>query len=245
MNIESKVVIIDCDSFLYMVSYAGKDMFGEPHPDYEESDYEFVESKLSEMIHSILNIIEQSYGIERVYMCVKGKGNFRRDLYPAYKAHRPESKPIIDHLCEFLIREFKAIPSHGAEADDMIYSISKAIDHTGIIVGIDKDLRQIPSMFFDYQKNLFYRVTEEEAKYNLAIQILIGDPSDGINLTPKFGIKRAQKVIFKGMTDYQYLKAIYSVYRGIWGDSAKGMIRLAYKLLKLKEVEYNNGEAQS
>lgn len=236
---ETKAVIIDADSMVFMVSYPGKDEYGNVLPEYREADYALVEGKIRELYLSTLVSIEQRYNISDIYLCIKGTGNFRKILYPEYKSQRPDKPFIVDHIYDYMVSDMKAIRADGFEADDLVYTYSLAYNHDAIIVAIDKDLLQIPSVFYNFQKDEWFELTEEDAKFNLAIQVLIGDTSDNINFTPRFGIKKALNVIEKGMSDYQYTKAIYLVYRKIWGELAKEKLRLCYKLLKLHNI--NNG----
>ncbi len=237
-NKESKVVILDADSLLYQCAYRGKDEEGNVIPEYEEDEYEIAEMMLSERILSILNLIEIRYNVLEHYMFVKGKNNFRYEIYPEYKANRPKSPVIVEHLCNYLVDNFGAIRSDGGEADDFVYTLSEKIGHTGIIAACDKDLKQIPSIFYNYNSEQWFNISEEEARYNLAIQILIGDAGDGVNFTPKFGIKKAEALIRIGMSERELIKACLMVYNKIWGEEeGKNKLRLCYKLLKLKKME--------
>jgi|ERR1044072_1483791 5'-3' exonuclease len=222
---EQKVVLIDADSLMYFSSYGS------------EEDQILSESKLSEKIYDILNIISESYNIEKYYIFVKGQDNFRYKIYPDYKKNRPEKHPIIDSLNLFLIDQFGAIQSHNAESDDYVYSYSQKPEYKGrcIICSVDKDMLQIPGIHYDYQKNKYHIIDEDEATYKLAIQMLMGDAADNIKGLKGCGIKRAEKIIKMGMTPYQCLRAIYKEYRSK-NPLPKDEIRLNYKLLKLQEV---------
>lgn len=226
---EQKIVLIDADSLLYFSSYGSED------------DQLLCETKLSEKIYDILNIVGLSYDIEKYYVFVKGQNNFRYTLYSQYKAKRPEKHPIIDVLNKYLVDNFDAIESHGAESDDYAYSYSQLPEYQGraIICSVDKDMLQIPGIHYDYQKNKFVLVTEQEARYNLGIQMIMGDAADNIQGLKRYGIKKAEKIITKGMSQYQCIKAILKEYLKNYSspEEAKEQLRLNYKLLKLKKVE--------
>src|SRR6478752_6486065 len=102
-NTEDKVVLIDADSLMYFSSYGS------------EEDQLLSEVKLSEKIYDILNIVGNSYNVEKYYVFVKGNNNFRYKLFPAYKKNRPAKHPIIDVLNKYLVDVFGAIESHNAE----------------------------------------------------------------------------------------------------------------------------------
>lgn len=235
---EAKVVIIDADSLLYVVSYTGKDeITGEKKPEYTEEEYHIAEGYLTDHILKILSNIEEYFDILQCYVCVKGQNNFRMQVYSDYKSNRPPTPDIVRHLVNYLIREHHAIPAHGFEADDLVFSISDAIGHDGVICGYDKDLYQIPSVFYNYMKDEWKRVDDVSARHNLATQVLIGDCGDGVNFTKGIGPKTAQKLIQPGMSNYQYMKAILPVYKKLHGDGAREKMRMCYKLVKLHNVD--------
>jgi DNA polymerase I len=232
-NTEDKVVLIDADSLLYFSSYGS------------EEDQITCEVKLSEKIYDILNIIGNSYNVSEYYIFVKGKNNFRYKIFPAYKKNRPAKHPIIDVLNEYLVDSFDAIESHNAESDDYVYSYSQLpeLKDRAIICSVDKDMLQIPGIHYDYQKNKFIIVSEEEARYNLAKQMIMGDAADGIQGLKGYGPKKAEKLISKGMSVYQLMKVVLFEYQKNYSDHslAKEMVRLNYKLLKLHKVDVKYG----
>lgn len=227
-NTENKVILIDADSLLYFSSYGS------------EEDQLLCETKLSEKIYDILNIVGNSYNVEKYYIFVKGKNNFRYKIFPEYKKNRPPKHPIIDVLNYYLVSEFGAIESHNAESDDYAFSYSQLPQYKGraIICSVDKDMLQIPGIHYDYQKNKFHIISDEDARYNLAIQMIMGDAADGIAGLRGYGPKKAEKIITRGMNNYQCIKAILKEYLRNYPDanSAKEAMRLNYKLLKLQRV---------
>jgi len=227
-NNQEYVVLIDADSLMYFSSYGS------------EEDQVLSETKLSEKIYDILNIVGQSYNVGEYYVFVKGKNNFRYKIYPEYKKNRPEKHPIIDVLNKYLVENFGAIESHNAESDDYAFSYSQLPEYKGraIICSVDKDMLQIPGIHYDYQKNKFHIIDEETARYNLAIQMIMGDAADGIKGLRGYGPKKAEKLIVKGMSQYQYIKTILKEYQKNCKspEEAKELVRLHYKLLKLQLV---------
>lgn len=223
-----KVVLIDADSLMYFSSYGSED------------DLVLSETKLSEKIYDILNIVGNSYNVEKYYVFVKGKNNFRYKIYPDYKKNRPEKHPIIDVLNKYLVESFEAIEAHNAESDDYVFSYSQLPEYKGrcIICSVDKDMLQVPGIHYDYQKNRFHIIDEETALYNLAIQMIMGDAADGIPGLRGYGPKKAEKLIRKGMSKYQCVRIIFKEYLKNCKspEEAKSLIRLNYKLLKLQAV---------
>ena len=228
-NDKTKIVLIDADSLMYFSSYGS------------EEEQILSETKLSEKIYDILNIVEKSYNVEKYHVFVKGSNNFRYKIYPQYKKNRPPKHPIIDVLNKYLVDNFGAVEAHNAESDDYVFSYSQLPEYKGrsIICSVDKDMLQIPGIHYDYQKNKYHIIDDETAKYNLAIQMIMGDQADGIMCLRGYGPKKDKKIIKKGMTDYQMIKVILNEYQKNCATSqeAKDQIRLNYKLLKLQEVD--------
>lgn len=230
-NTEDKVVLIDADSLMYFSSYGS------------EEDQILSETKLQEKVYDILNIVGQAYNVEKYYVFVKGDNNFRYQIYQPYKGKRPAKHPIIDVLNQFLVQEFGAIEAHGAESDDYVYSYAEHPDYKGrtIICSVDKDLLQIPGIHYDYQKNQYHIIDEDTARYNLAIQMIMGDAADNVPGLFRYGIAKAQKLIKMGMSNYECMKVILKEYRKncIDDKDAKHQVRLNYELLKLKKMDIN------
>ncbi len=138
--------------------------------------------------------------------------NFRNDIYPEYKAHRPEAPPELAPQFP-LIREatrafnLPAIEIAGYEADDLIASYTSAALAAGAevtIVSSDKDLMQLVGervKLYDPVKN---RPIDRQAvieKFGLGpehvidIQALAGDSSDNVPGVPGIGVKTAAELI--------------------------------------------------
>ena len=232
------VAIIDSDSLVYQCAHPGKDEWGDTLPDYTEEEYEKAEMKLGERVLGILNKIEEDYTIVKHFLCIKGKKNFRYAVYEEYKANRPKPLPIINHLCKYLVDNFQAIEAHGYEADDLVYTLALDLKSKALICSIDKDLKQIPGLHYNYNKEEYSEGSEEEAVYNLGIQMIMGDNGDNLNPLRGVGIKTAQKLISFGMSEKDIMRVCLTMYKmtKYWGDEAKEKIRMYYKLLKLQNI---------
>lgn len=137
---------------------------------------------------------------------------FRNDLYPAYKAHRPESPPEL--IPQFaLIREatrsmnITSIELEGFEADDLIATYATQAVALGMrvtIVSSDKDLMQLVSdhvVMFDPLKDRRIDRAQVIEKFGVGpervvdVQALAGDSSDNIPGVPGIGVKTAATLI--------------------------------------------------
>ncbi|MBB5221413.1 DNA polymerase-1 [Amaricoccus macauensis] len=142
----------------------------------------------------------------------KSEQTFRKDIYPAYKAQRPD--PPDDLKPQFrLIRDatrafnLPCIEKDGFEADDIIATYATAAAAAGgrvTIVSADKDLMQLvaPGIeMFDTLKNRAIGPDEVFEKFGVApdrvidVQALAGDSVDNVPGAPGIGIKTAAQLI--------------------------------------------------
>lgn len=138
--------------------------------------------------------------------------NFRNDIYPDYKAHRPPAPE--DLVPQFpIIREatlafaLPAIEKDGYEADDLIATYTKLARAQGIevvIVSSDKDLMQLigPGVqMMDPIKQTLLGADAVMEKFGVApekvieVQALCGDAVDNVPGVPGIGIKTAAQLI--------------------------------------------------
>ncbi len=137
---------------------------------------------------------------------------FRNDIYPEYKAHRPD--PPEDLVPQFgLIREAtRAFSVHcveqaGFEADDLIATYARQASDMGArvtIVSGDKDLMQLigPKVgMIDTMKNKIFGEVEVFEKFGVGpdkvieVQSLAGDSVDNVPGVPGIGLKTAALLI--------------------------------------------------
>lgn len=249
---QSKIVIWDADSILHYVLYSGKDELGNKNPEYTEADLEYLQGKLTEMVLKTLNNIEKYFNILRCYIFIGGKDNFRKQLYPDYKKNRPSPNPLIYKLKEYFILAHGAILADGYEAEDYVYTLSNKIDNNGIVVYVDHDLEEIPSIMYNYKKDIWSKISEKEALYNKYKKLILGEQNDRANFTPSIGIKYFEKNFYIDMTIEEYEAATWEAYLYAWSDKvkvknkiqrtpnpekAKEMLELAKQIIWLKQVE--------
>ncbi|HYZ34592.1 MAG TPA: DNA polymerase I [Crenalkalicoccus sp.] len=143
-----------------------------------------------------------------------GRTTFRNEIYPDYKAHRPEPPPEL--IPQFaLIREATEafgvcrLEQDGFEADDVIAAYARAFLAEGgrvTIVSSDKDLMQLvrPGVeMLDPIKQKPIRAAEVEEKFGVPpekvvdVQALAGDPTDNVPGVPGIGVKTAAQLILE------------------------------------------------
>ena len=141
-----------------------------------------------------------------------GRRSFRNDIYPEYKAHRPEPPPEL--VPQFgLVRDatrafnIPAIEVPGLEADDLIATYARRGVEAGATVTIissDKDLMQLirPGIeMFDPLKSKPIGEAEVREKFGVGpdkvvdVQSLAGDSTDNVPGVPGIGVKTAAELI--------------------------------------------------
>ena len=125
---------------------------------------------------------------------LSGPNNFRKEIYPEYKANRKDTvDPIHRQACkQFLCYEWNASVSDGYEADDAlgIYQNEETV-----ICSIDKDLLMIPGNHYNFVKKEFCSVDELEGLRSLYRSALVGDKADNIHGVRGIGKVKAAKLI--------------------------------------------------
>nr|MDP9196456.1 DNA polymerase I [Pseudomonadota bacterium] len=138
--------------------------------------------------------------------------NWRNDVYPDYKAHRPPPPPEL--VPQFsLIREateafsLPAIEQEGFEADDLIATYARQARDRGMqvmIVSSDKDLMQLIGPGISLLDPIRYKPigpAEVLEKFGVPpekvtdVQALAGDSTDNVPGVPGIGVKTAAQLI--------------------------------------------------
>ena len=164
-----------------------------------------ISSKKNDIRKSIdhtMSEIEATCMMGKLRVAVKGKGNFRKDMYPEYKANRKElDEKLVKSLAygiEHMISYYDAFQADGMEADDLV-SIwayeARELEKPYFVVGIDKDLLQIPGNHYNFNKQVHTFVDDDAANLNLNLQCLIGDNSDNIPGIKGIGKVKAAKIL--------------------------------------------------
>lgn len=200
-------------------------------------------------VYGFINILLKAlsdYAPDKLVVAFDMRGhNFRKDIYPEYKANRhgmPDDlaaqMPILHDLLHAM--HISVVEKPGVEADDIIGTISKAFDGESYIVSGDRDMLQLVS---DKVTVLLTKkgVTDVEVVnpetlksiYNLTpyqvieYKALRGDTSDNIPGVRGVGEKTAMTLLEK----YGNIDVLYDNV-----DSEKGALR--DKLIEGKEMAY-------
>lgn len=196
-------LLIDFSHLASRNLFADREIINNPRPEFDLHRHQ--------LITSLLFLIQKFQPTE-VVLGIDNKLNWRKKIYPEYKAHRKAKKDqdvfpwevYYEYLSELIqdIKDnfpFKVIEQKYAECDDVIAILCKYSPFTGenIIVTSDKDFIQLLSLphvkMFDPIKKKF--IEEKAPKTYLEAKILMGDKSDNVPaIKPRVGEKTAWKL---------------------------------------------------
>lgn len=201
-KLKDPVLLLDGDLMLYKAIYRNGIQWDCADPTVYNIDEALTE--LKELIEDLMEFACST----RAIITLSGKENFRKGLYPEYKANRKEKPPEIKeafsriHELPFEIRVEPKL-----EADDLM-----GLLHTGefkdksIIVTGDKDLRCVPGVHINPYRFVpmgdsaigdwfLDPVSPAEATRFHRYQTLVGDSTDNIKGCPKIGDKKAKAIL--------------------------------------------------
>lgn len=157
------------------------------------------EDMLRHMVLNSIRAYQKKYSAEygKITLCCDSKQNWRKLVFPAYKANRKKTREadgrdwgaIFKTLDKIKLEISENLPYHfmqveKAEADDIIAVLTKKFQSTDkvLIISGDKDFQQLqkyPSVR-QWSPNLQKFVKPSDPKQFLFEHILRGDKSDGI-----------------------------------------------------------------
>jgi len=183
----------------------------------ENDDLGIAIYRIDELLDNILNKTEAtSY---RAFLT--SSSNFRKQIYPEYKANRTQPKP--KHLRDLQVYSLEKLNAEyapdGLEADDAL-AINQAEDT--IICSLDKDLLQVPGHHFSWEINgkgwsrpdTFIEQSELEGLRLFYKQCLKGDTSDNVKGIEGLGEKKAAKIL----ADCTSQQEMFNIVRDLYGN---------------------------
>lgn len=166
------------------------------------ADFEEVKANFTNRLYSAIEtaLAHHHYtGDYDILLCLSDPNdNFRRRVLPTYKAHRKGQKPLCYwKLCDWMKQEGNVYLRPSLEADDCIgilATMEKNRDNCLIISG-DKDMKTLPGRQYDFLRDTYAELSEEDADRNFLMQTLTGDPTDGYSGCPKIGAVNAARIL--------------------------------------------------
>jgi len=168
---------------------------------------------LVQIINTVIESIDKALGRPRLVMALSDpKRVFRQDLYHSYKAGRKKArKPIAwAKAREIITSRYETVVFPGLEADDVLGILAtkpwRKYGQTKVVCSIDKDLRQIPGLLFNWDAPMppelslqdlpgVEWIDDSQADWNFFVQALSGDATDGVPGCPGIGPKRSKALL--------------------------------------------------
>ena len=199
-----KKLLIDADYLIYSIGFASEE--GDPE--------KFVLSRLVDTVEDLVYVHLQAESYEAF---LTGSNNFRYEIAKTvpYKGNRKDmQKPEhYEALRKCMVSRLGAVIVDGQEADDEVAIRMTAEPDKYLLVGVDKDLRQIPGWHFNPRKNETEYIDKFEGYKAFCSQLLTGDRVDNIPGLEGIGPVKAAKALKDCKTEQELLQAVWKVYQ--------------------------------
>jgi hypothetical protein len=196
-------------------------------------------------LQSILDFLEPT----SYEMVLSGSNNFRKALYPEYKAHRPPRPPNLYDIRQYFIKYHPTVVTEGQEADDYLASMQ---DENSIICSSDKDMLTIPGNHLRIMPKSWEQiyVSEEYADFRFFLQMCTGDSADNVpglpnpakshwTKPPCFTEPTATEIL-KDKSKAEMQSTVIGLYQQVYGDDWFERYDLTASLLYLRRGEGSN-----
>lgn len=143
---------------------------------------------------------------ERMIVAISDSENYRKTVLPTYKANRDGIRRpmILKALLEHYRENYEVFTRPTLEADDVLGILAtnpKVVPGEKIIVTMDKDLRTVPGLHWNPEKEGLTKdqkptlIKQREADLMFYAQVLSGDAVDGYSGCPGIGAIGAAKIV--------------------------------------------------
>lgn len=194
-----KTLLVDGDIIAYKAAFAAEQAIQWDDQDDASwtltADLDAAKRHAAELIEELREIVKADEVIIALTHCE----NWRKAIYPAYKAPRKNvRKPVLlKPMRAFFEEAYKTFERPTLEADDVlgILATGKVVKGTKVIASIDKDLLQIPGQHLNIDSKVVSVVTEEHGDKRHFMQTLTGDVVDNYPGCPGIGPMRAYDIL--------------------------------------------------
>jgi hypothetical protein len=199
-----KIAIMDMDSMAYTIGHGNKIQISEEEgvPIYQRDDLgrlvyiEKTEEQIKEAAAFLFNEIMGKGDFTHYIGFIKGKNTIANKLKhnPDYKKDRAAEKPAWwDTVYKVLIEDYNVVICNNYEVDDFVVSYYKKTAHSHI-VAIDSDILATEGTHYNWRKNEWVTVTEDQARFAFWCQMITGNHNNVKGLSKK-GIKYAENLL--------------------------------------------------
>lgn len=244
-----RIALIDGDVIVYKAAWAA-----EQAVEWEDGVHTLHvdPGTLEQITETVLGQIERAVQPDKMIVTLSDPGRlFRHDVFEGYKANRKANrKPLAWKAARsHLESTTDAVWRPRLEADDVMGIL--ATGHTKIapksadriVCSVDKDMRQVPGLHFDWTKDETVReVSEAEGDAFFYAQVLAGDPTDNIPGIPGVGMKTAEKMLLGADEPWQRIVESYEQ-KGLSEEYALTMARLV-RILRASDYDFKTKEVK-
>lgn len=198
-----------------------------------------IDSKIQSLTNKVLSKLNHD-GAYEIIMCFSDDLNFRKKLYPLYKANRAgKRKPTCyKGVVEWVKENYTCYQRPTLEADDCLGILATSKPNTVIISG-DKDFKSVPGRFFDYREGELHVITEEQADKAHMFQTLIGDTADNYPGCPGVGEVTAGKLL---LDNHEWETVVNQfIKKGLTEDDALLQARVS-RILRKSDYDFKKKE---
>lgn len=178
-----------------------------------------VENALALVKRQILRIETKldsdGYLFDKLELFITGKGNHRNEIATIrpYKGNRVNMEKPVHYkaIRRYMMNRWQAVKVDGHEADDEVACISASLQYDPaqvMIVSQDKDLRTVPGLLYNYNKDKYELITPQGALVNFYRQMLVGDATDNVVGCYRTGEKKAEGLIYEALSEQEMYDAV-------------------------------------
>lgn len=196
-------------------------------------------------INDFIKWLLSKTGCEEYIICLSDARNFRYTLDKNYKVKRSEeNKPVlystIKHHLQYA-HPFKIVPL--LEADDVMGVLSTAQPGKFIIASVDKDMRTVPGLLFNWNIGKIETITAKQANLFWMMQTLVGDSADGYKGCPGIGPKKAKAALANAVGLRAMWETVVGLFerKGLTEYDALIQARLA-RILRASDYDFKTKE---
>ena len=242
-------LLIDADMFAFIAcSSATHEAEWESGISSYFADFEEVKANFTSRLGSAIEtaLAHHHYtGDYDILLCLSDPNdNFRRRVLPTYKVHRKGQKPLCYwKLCDWMKQEGAVYLRPSLEADDCIgiHATMKQNHGNCIIISGDKDMNTLPGAHYDFLRDEYTVLSEEEADRNFLMQTLTGDPTDGYSGCPKVGAVSAARILDEDCSWTAVVRAFEKQY--LTAEDALTQARVA-RILRAEDYDFTRREVR-
>lgn len=241
MGSRTPCLLIDADIILHKVACVTEQFI--EWPDEITTAQCSLSDAATTITNTLYNLVDTFDGAD-FKLVASSKENFRKELWPDYKGHRTQRKPVgFGMIKGWMQKQYGLIIVPKLEADDVIGIMATSEKYkNAIMVSTDKDFNTIPGTRYNPDTGETETTNEYAANRNHIIQTMIGDQADGYKGCPGVGKVKAEQILENKSQD-QWWDAVKTVFeaKGLTEEDALLNARMA-RILRREDWDVTKKE---